>query len=61
MIRTRENGEVDVFRNPISQVKRHQRSLQFLIGDVLSMERSVVFVHPKSLLGTIPRQEAVFR
>ena len=61
MIRTRETGEIEVFRNPVSQVKRHQRALASLIGSQLPIERAIVFMHPKSLIGSVPREEAVFR
>lgn len=58
-IRTREDGIVNGFRNPLDQVRRHQRMLGDIVGN-LPVEYAIVFAHPKTIIGHIPRGEAIF-
>ncbi|MEK4228279.1 nuclease-related domain-containing protein [Solibacillus sp. FSL H8-0538] len=59
-IRTRDDGIVQGFRNPIDQVRRHRRWLQDFIGGSLPVEYAVVFSHSKTIIGRVPKNEAIF-
>ena len=59
LIRTREDGSLNGFRNPIDQVKRHQRMLHHFVGN-LPVEYAIVFAHPKTIIGRKPSGEAIF-
>lgn len=58
-IRSREDGEVNGFRNPLDQVRRHQRLVRTIVGNV-PVEYAIVFANPKTIIGRIPRGEAIF-
>ncbi|MCT6923369.1 nuclease-related domain-containing protein [Metasolibacillus sp.] len=56
--RTLENGNVQGFRNPLDQVRRHQRFLRQLFPD-LPVIYVIVLAHPKTIIGQIPQNEPI--
>lgn len=57
--RTLEDGTIQGFRNPLDQVRRHQRMLRRVVSD-LPVLYAVVFALPKTIIGHIPQGEPVF-
>ncbi len=57
--RTLENGIVHGFRNPLDQVRRHQRMLQEVVRG-LPILYAIVLALPKTIIGHIPQGEPIF-
>ncbi|WP_342473060.1 nuclease-related domain-containing protein [Metasolibacillus sp. FSL H7-0170] len=56
--RTLENGTLQGFRNPLDQVRRHQRFLRQLFP-ILPVIYVIVLAHPKTIIGQIPPNEPI--
>ncbi|WP_107941961.1 nuclease-related domain-containing protein [Metasolibacillus fluoroglycofenilyticus] len=54
-----EDGTVHGFRNPLDQVRRHQRMLRAVVRN-LPVLYAIVFSHPKTIIGHIPKGEPIF-
>ena len=60
-LREREDGIIESFRNPIDQVKRHVRFMTNLVAGRLPVLYAVVFSNPRTIIGQVPKSEAVFK
>ncbi|MGM9950553.1 MAG: NERD domain-containing protein [Lysinibacillus sp.] len=60
-LRTREDGSVESFRNPIDQVKRHVRFMEHLINRCLPVLYAVIFSHTRTIIGQVPAGEPIFK
>jgi len=61
--RTRPDGGVDGFGNPIDQVRRHAgfiKSQLSRLGYQLPIERAVIFSHPNAVLGKVNTDVLIF-
>ncbi|MEC1179223.1 nuclease-related domain-containing protein [Metasolibacillus meyeri] len=56
--RTLEDGSMQGFRNPLDQVRRHQRMLQQLTP-TLPVIYVIVLAHPKTIIGHLPQSEPI--
>ncbi|WPK11838.1 nuclease-related domain-containing protein [Lysinibacillus louembei] len=56
--RTLEDGSIQGFRNPLDQVRRHQRMLQQQFP-TFPIIYAVVLAHPKTIIGRMPPHEPV--
>ncbi|WP_107840853.1 nuclease-related domain-containing protein [Metasolibacillus meyeri] len=56
--RTFENGTPQGFRNPLDQVRRHQRFLRQLFP-TLPVVYVIVLAHPKTIIGQMPQNEPI--
>ena len=60
-LRTREDGSVESFRNPIDQVKRHVRFMEHLIEHRMPVLYAVIFSHNRTIIGQVPVGEPIFK
>jgi len=63
MIRTKQEGLIESFKNPIDQVKRHAEFVKRKLRDFqlnLPVEYAVIFVSDYTIIGSIPKGAPIF-
>ncbi|RHW40064.1 NERD domain-containing protein [Lysinibacillus yapensis] len=63
MIRTKQEGTIESFRNPVNQIKRHAHFVNGLmreIGISIPIEYAIVIVSDSTIIGSVPREVSIF-
>lgn len=63
LLRTKSDGTIEAFTNPIDQINRHTRLIKYVLTILnisIPVEYGIVVVQPSTIIGTVPNHIPIF-